>query len=154
MTEHEVGTREEWLAARKELLEEEKELTRRSDELARKRQALPWVRVEKEYLFETNEGTKTLAELFDGRSQLIVYHFMYGPNTPDGLSGLHFPREPPRRRGRPPQPPRRDVPVRIALAARDAERLQAPHGLELPVGVVGRNRLQPRLQPVHRGTAA
>jgi predicted dithiol-disulfide oxidoreductase (DUF899 family) len=79
MTEHRVGTREEWLAARKALLAEEKELTRRSDELARKRQALPWVRVEKEYEFETDEGTKMLAELFDGRSQLLVYHFMFGP---------------------------------------------------------------------------
>jgi predicted dithiol-disulfide oxidoreductase (DUF899 family) len=76
-----VGTREEWLAARVELLGEEKELTRRSDELARKRQELPWVAVEKEYSFETDEGTKTLAELFDGRSQLLVYHFMYGPTV-------------------------------------------------------------------------
>jgi predicted dithiol-disulfide oxidoreductase (DUF899 family) len=79
MTEHRVGTREEWLAARRALLAEEKELTRRSDELARKRQELPWVPVEKEYEFETDEGTKTLAELFDGRSQLLVYHFMFGP---------------------------------------------------------------------------
>ena len=76
-----VGTREEWLAARVELLEREKELTRRSDELARERQELPWVRVDKEYAFETNEGTKTLAELFDGRSQLVVYHFMFGPTV-------------------------------------------------------------------------
>jgi predicted dithiol-disulfide oxidoreductase (DUF899 family) len=78
-----VGTREEWLAARIELLDEEKELTRRSDELARRRQELPWVAVEKEYGFETDEGTKTLADLFDGRSQLLVYHFMFGP-TVDG----------------------------------------------------------------------
>ena len=76
-----VGTREEWLAARTDLLAEEKELTRRSDELARKRQALPWVEVDKEYAFETNEGPKTLAELFDGRSQLLVYHFMFGPSV-------------------------------------------------------------------------
>ncbi len=76
-----VGTREEWLAARVELLEREKELTRRSDELARERQELPWVRVDKEYSFETNEGTKTLAELFDVRSQLVVYHFMFGPTV-------------------------------------------------------------------------
>src|SRR5207247_2407031 len=79
MTEHKVGSREEWEAARNALLEREKELTRRSDELARERRELPWVRVEKEYTFETDEGTKTLAELFDGRSQLIVYHFMFGP---------------------------------------------------------------------------
>jgi predicted dithiol-disulfide oxidoreductase (DUF899 family) len=78
-----VGTREEWLAARVALLAEEKELTRRSDELARKRQELPRVAVEKDYRFETEDGTKTLAELFDGRSQLLVYHFMFGP-TVDG----------------------------------------------------------------------
>ncbi len=90
MTEHEVGTREEWLAARKELLAREKELTHRSDELAWERQKLPWVRVEKEYRFETNEGPKTLAELFAGRSQLIVYHFMHGPNTPKGCTGCTF----------------------------------------------------------------
>src|SRR5436190_9593343 len=79
MTKHEVGTREDWLAARNELLEREKEHTRQGDELARKRRELPWVRIEKEYAFDTEDGTKTLAELFDGRSQLIVYHFMFGP---------------------------------------------------------------------------
>src|SRR5918992_3782106 len=76
-----IGTREEWLAARKELLGEEKELTRRSDELARNRRELPWVRVEKEYEFDTDEATKKLAELFEGRSQLLVYHFMFGPSV-------------------------------------------------------------------------
>jgi predicted dithiol-disulfide oxidoreductase (DUF899 family) len=81
MTEPNVGTRAEWLAARTELLEREKELTRRSDELALQRQALPWVRVEKDYSFETGQGTKTLAELFDGRSQVLVYHFMFGPTV-------------------------------------------------------------------------
>ena len=79
MTNHEVGTQEQWQAARDELLAEEKELTRRSDELARKRRELPWVPVEKDYSFETEAGTKSLAELFDGRSQLLVYHFMFGP---------------------------------------------------------------------------
>ena len=79
MTEHRVGTQEEYQAARDELLAEEKELTRRSDELARKRRELPWVPVEKEYSFETADGTKSLADLFDGRSQLLVYHFMFGP---------------------------------------------------------------------------
>jgi predicted dithiol-disulfide oxidoreductase (DUF899 family) len=78
---HRVGTREEWLAARVALLEEEKEVTRRSDELARRRRELPWVRVEKEYTFATDEGAKTLAELFDSRSQLLVYHFMFGPSV-------------------------------------------------------------------------
>jgi predicted dithiol-disulfide oxidoreductase (DUF899 family) len=84
MTEHEIGTRDEWLAARKQLLEREKELTRRGDELARQRRELPWVRVDKEYRFETEDGTKTLAELFDGRSQLLVYHFMFGPEYTAG----------------------------------------------------------------------
>jgi predicted dithiol-disulfide oxidoreductase (DUF899 family) len=79
MTEHRIGTQEEWQAKRDELLKAEKELTRRSDELARQRRELPWVRVEKDYRFETEGGTKTLAELFDGRSQLLVYHFMFGP---------------------------------------------------------------------------
>jgi predicted dithiol-disulfide oxidoreductase (DUF899 family) len=84
MTEHSVATREEWLAARKELLEREKELTRRSDELAQQRQELPWVRVDKEYTLDTDEGPKTLRELFDGRSQLLVYHFMFGPEYKAG----------------------------------------------------------------------
>jgi predicted dithiol-disulfide oxidoreductase (DUF899 family) len=84
MTDHKTGTREEWLAARLELLEAEKELTRRSDELTRRRQELPWVRIDKEYRFETDDGTRTLAELFDGRSQLLVYHFMFGPSYEAG----------------------------------------------------------------------
>src|SRR5579864_2051226 len=84
MTDHKTGTREEWLAARLELLEAEKALTRRSDELARRRQELPWVRVEKEYRFETDEGSVALANLFGGRSQLLVYHFMFGPDYTAG----------------------------------------------------------------------
>jgi len=84
MTQHKTGTREEWQAARDELLAEEKELTRRSDELARKRRELPWVAVEKDYRFETVAGTKSLADLFDGRSQLLVYHFMFGPDYEAG----------------------------------------------------------------------
>jgi predicted dithiol-disulfide oxidoreductase (DUF899 family) len=98
MTQHRVGTREEWLAARKELLAREKEHTRRADELARERQELPWVPVEKEYSFDTDDGTKTLAQLFDGQSQLIVYHLMLGPeyeaacpscsSIADGFNGL------------------------------------------------------------------
>jgi predicted dithiol-disulfide oxidoreductase (DUF899 family) len=86
MTEHRIGTQEEWMAERDELLKEEKELTRRNDELARKRRELPWVPVEKEYRFETEDGTKTLAELFDGRSQLLVYHFMFGPSYEAGCT--------------------------------------------------------------------
>src|SRR6184192_1192615 len=84
MTKHKTGTREEWVAARLELLRAEKELTRRSDELARRRQELPWVRVDKDYRFETDEGKVTLAELFKGRSQLLVYHFMFGPDYSAG----------------------------------------------------------------------
>jgi predicted dithiol-disulfide oxidoreductase (DUF899 family) len=90
VTKHEVGTREEWLAARVELLESEKELTRRSDELARQRRELPWVRVDKEYTFETDEGTKTLSELFDGRSQLLVFHLMFGPEDTAACPGCSF----------------------------------------------------------------
>jgi predicted dithiol-disulfide oxidoreductase (DUF899 family) len=81
---HQVVSRQEWLAARTALLEDEKELTRRSDELAQRRQQLPWVRVEKEYKFETDEGTATLADLFRGNSQLLVYHFMFGPDYKAG----------------------------------------------------------------------
>src|SRR5213596_1642613 len=84
MTKHMTGTRKEWLAARLELLETEKELTRRSDELARRRQELPWVRIDKEYRFQTDEGSASLADLFRGRSQLLVYHFMFGPDYKAG----------------------------------------------------------------------
>jgi predicted dithiol-disulfide oxidoreductase (DUF899 family) len=84
MTQHRVGTREEWQAERDELLAAEKEHTRRGDELARKRRELPWVPVEKEYSFETEDGKRSLADLFDGRSQLLVYHFMFGPGYEAG----------------------------------------------------------------------
>ena len=84
MTRHLTGTREEWLAARLKLLEAEKELTRGSDELARRRQELPWVRIDKEYRFETDEGSASLKDLFRGRSQLLVYHFMFGPEYTAG----------------------------------------------------------------------
>jgi predicted dithiol-disulfide oxidoreductase (DUF899 family) len=98
MTKHTTGTRKEWLAARLELLEAEKELTRRGDELARRRQELPWVRIDKAYRFETDQGSASLADLFRGRSQLLVYHFMFGPDykagcpscsaIADGFNGL------------------------------------------------------------------
>ncbi len=84
MTSHQTGTREQWLAARLALLADEKELTRRSDELARRRQELPWVRVDKAYRFATDDGAATLADLFRGRSQLLVYHFMFGPDYAAG----------------------------------------------------------------------
>jgi predicted dithiol-disulfide oxidoreductase (DUF899 family) len=83
---HPTGTREQWLAARLELLQAEKELTRRSDELARRRQELPWVRIDKEYRFDTDEGKASLADLFRGRSQLLIYHFMFGPDYTAGCA--------------------------------------------------------------------
>ena len=145
MTSHKTGTREEWLAARLELLEAEKELTRRSDELARQRQELPWVRIDKEYRFETDEGPASLADLFRGRSQLLVYHFMFGPDykagcpscsaIADGFNGsvVHLANH--------------DVmlcAVSRAPLAKTAG-LQAADGLELPLGVLVRQRLQLRL---------
>jgi predicted dithiol-disulfide oxidoreductase (DUF899 family) len=90
MPQHQTGTREQWLAARRALLAREKELTRLSDELARERRALPWVPVEEPYSFETGDGTRTLAELFDGRSQLLVYHLMFGPDDSEPCIGCSF----------------------------------------------------------------
>ncbi len=84
MTKHKTGTRQEWLAARLDLLKEEKELTRRSDEMAQRRQELPWLQVDKEYRFETDKGNVSLTDLFRGRSQLLVYHFMFGPDYKAG----------------------------------------------------------------------
>ncbi len=86
MTKHKTGTREQWLTARLELLKAEKELTHRSDELARRRQELPWVRIDKKYTFETDEGSASLADLFRGRSQLLVYHYMFGPEYTAGCA--------------------------------------------------------------------
>src|SRR5256712_11813952 len=88
MTKHKTGTREEWLKARLELLKAEKELTHRSDDLARRRQALPWGRIDKQYKFETDEGSASLADLFRGRSQLLVYHYMFGPDYTAGRATL------------------------------------------------------------------
>jgi predicted dithiol-disulfide oxidoreductase (DUF899 family) len=98
MTDHKVVGREEWEAARDELIQREKEHTRMADELARRRRELPWVAIEKDYEFDAEDGTRTLAELFDGRSQLLVYHFMFGPtyeagcptcsSMADGINGL------------------------------------------------------------------
>ena len=84
MTKHRTGTRKEWLDARLDLLEAEKEHTRRGDELARRRQDLPWVRIDKPYRFDTDEGNASLPDLFRGRSQLLVYHFMFGPDYTAG----------------------------------------------------------------------
>jgi predicted dithiol-disulfide oxidoreductase (DUF899 family) len=84
MTNHKIGTREQWLKERVELLKDEKELTRRSDELAQRRQQLPWVRIDKEYVLDTEQGPQKLRDLFAGRSQLLVYHFMFGPDYKAG----------------------------------------------------------------------
>jgi len=90
MNQHQTVSREEWIAARKDLLQREKEYTRERDRLAAARRALPWVRIDKPYAFQTPNGEKTLAELFDGRSQLIVYHFMLGPDWKEGCVGCSF----------------------------------------------------------------
>ncbi|HWY32516.1 MAG TPA: DUF899 family protein [Candidatus Acidoferrum sp.] len=127
--EHKVVSRKEWMAARLVLLKEEKELTRRSDELAQRRQELPWVRIDKEYWFETEDGNASLEDLFRGRSQLLVYHFMFGPDytagcpscsaIADGFDGFV-------------------VHGGVAGAAREAAGVQAADGLELPMGVLAR----------------
>jgi predicted dithiol-disulfide oxidoreductase (DUF899 family) len=90
MTTHDVVTREQWIEARRALLAEEKAWTRERDRLAEKRRALPWVKIEKDYVFEGAEGSVTLADLFDGRSQLVVYHFMFGPEWEEGCIGCSF----------------------------------------------------------------
>ena len=155
MTTHTTASREQWLAARLELLEAEKELTRRSDDVARQRQQLPWVPVEKEYRFETEAGAASLADLFGGRSQLLVYHFMFGPEytggcpscsaIADGFNGFAVHLE------------HHDVGL-IAVSRAPIDRaagLQATHGLDVSLGLVARQRLQLRLQHlVHRGAAA
>src|ERR1041385_2080384 len=148
MTKHKTGTREQWLAARLELLKAEKELTRRSDELARGRQELPWVRIDKKYTFETDEGSASLADLFRGRSQLLVYHFMFGPDytagcpscsaIADGFDGfaVHLANHD------------------VAGATGEAASLQTADGVDVSLGILARRRLQFRLQRlVHAGAA-
>ena len=143
---NQVVSRDEWLNARLGLLEDEKELTRRSDELARRRQELPWVRVDKAYRFDTEDGSVSLDDLFKGRSQLIVYHFMFGPDftagcpscssIADGFNGVavHLANH--------------DVMLWAAsrAAARQAAGLPAADGLDIPLGVLVWQRLQRRLQ--------
>src|SRR5436189_978580 len=154
MTKHMTGTRNEWLAARLELLKAEKELTRRSDELARRRQELPWVRIDKEYRFETDDGSASLADLFRGRSQLLVYHFMFGPDytagcpscsaIADGFDGfvVHLANH--------------DVTL-SAVSRAPLAKLQAYKrrmGWSFPVGVLIRQRLQFRFRRLRVGGAA
>ena len=120
MTTHMTGTSEDWLAARLELLEAEKELTRQSDELAQQRQELPWVRVDKAYRFDTDDGSASLADLFGGRSQLLVYHFMFGPDYTAGCPVLLGDRRRLRRLRRPSGQPRCHAMGGVARAARQA----------------------------------
>ena len=140
-----TGTREEWLAARLELLEAEKELTRRSDELARRRQELPWVRIDKAYRFETDEGSASLADssraLAAPRLPLHVRARLQG-----GLSVLLGDRGRVQRHRRPPGEPRRHAHGGVAGAAREAAGVQAADGLDVSLGVLVRRRLQFRLQ--------
>src|SRR5881296_2433171 len=155
MTKHMTGTRKQWLAARRELLDAQKELTRRSDELAQRRQELPWVRIDKEYRFETDEGSASLADLFRGRSQLLVYHFMFGPDYKGGVSVLLGDRGRLQRVRRAPGQPRRHALGGVAGAAREAAGIQAADGVDVSLGVLVRRRLQLRLQRwIHRGATA
>ena len=155
MIDHKIGTREEWLAARLQLLEAEKALTRRGDELTRMRQELPWVRVDKEYRFETDEGDATLADLFRGRSQLLIYHFMFGPEYEAGCPSCSAIAD--SFNGSVAHLVNHDVSF-YAVSRAPLAKLQAykqTNGLELSVGVVVRERLQLRLSGrAHRRTAA
>jgi predicted dithiol-disulfide oxidoreductase (DUF899 family) len=155
MTDHKIGTSEEWLAAREKLVEREKEYTRLGDELARQRRELPWVRVEKEYRFETVEGTKTLAELFGGRSQLLIYHFMFRSLVRGRLLRLLVDCRQPRPERRSPGGAGRNGGALIEGAAREAPGLQAADVLGQPrLGLNRRRRLPPRPRlPAHRGGA-
>ena len=132
MTDHKTGTRAEWLAARLDLLGAEKELTRRSDELARQRQELPWVRIDQEYRFETSGGPASLADLFAGRSQLLIYHFMFGAGVYGRVPVLLGDRGRLRRLRRPPGQSRRHPLRGIAGPARDAAGLPAADGRSFP----------------------
>ena len=156
MPEHKIGTREEWQAARDELAKLEAEQAERNAKIRERRLALPWVRVDKEYEFDTEDGKKTLAELFDGRSQLLAYNIMFGPDYSKGACpGCTSPRRRPRRVARPPQPPRRDPGLLLAGADRAAHGLQAADGLAVSLRVHLQHRLPVRLRArAERGAGA
>jgi predicted dithiol-disulfide oxidoreductase (DUF899 family) len=142
-TQHKVVSRKQWLAARKELLAKEKRLTRERDALAADRRALPWVRVDTEYVFDTPGGKKTLGELFDGRSQLLVYHFMFAPEWEAGCLGCSFVGD--HIDGTLQHLANRDVTlVAVPRTARNPGALQAAHGLALPVVLLLWQPLQSR----------
>ena len=145
---------ERWLAERKALLAREKELTRLRDEIARERRALPWERVDKDYVFDTLEGQRSLADLFDGRRQLLVQHFMLGPGWEQGCPSCSFMADHIDGMQRAPGAPRHLLRGRLARAAGRDRALPAAHGLEVQLGLVGRQRLQPRLpRQLHAGGA-
>ncbi len=149
---HPVVSPDRWVAERKKLLAREKELTRLRDEIARERRALPWERVEKEYVFDTPEGRRKLADLFEGRSQLLVQHFMFGPGWEQGCPSCSFMAD--HTDGMKVHLEHRDVTLvaisRAPLA--EIERFRQPHGLAVQVGVLEWQRLQPRLpRQLHAG---
>jgi predicted enzyme related to lactoylglutathione lyase len=135
MEPHKIVSHDEWTKARKALLAKEKEFTQARDRLSAERRALPWVKVDKTYVFDTPSGLKTLADLFDGRSQLLVYHFM---------RELLLPRRSFRWRQHPPRSARRDLRRRFPCAARRDKGVQASYGLEISLGLVFRGRFQLR----------
>ena len=146
--QHQIVSRDEWLAARKELLRKEKEFTRLRDQLSAERRALPWVKVEKNYVFDGPNGKVTLADLFDGRSQLVVKHFMFGPDWTEGCVGCSFELDHIDGRAAASRAPRRVLCRGLARAAGEDRAVQAAHGLARQVGVVVRQRLQLRLPRV------
>jgi predicted dithiol-disulfide oxidoreductase (DUF899 family) len=147
MSDNKVVSHEEWLKARLGLLAAEKEFTRQRDALTRRRMAMPWERVEKSYQFEGPNGALSLADLFDGRSQLIVYHFMFAPDWEEGCKSCSFWAD--NFNGIPIHLNHRcDIDGRFARSMGQDQRLQEAHGLELPVGVVLWKRFQFRLSRV------
>lgn len=143
---HDVVPHEAWLEARTALLAKEKEFTRMRDSLSAQRRALPWEVVEKDYVFDSPAGTETLADLFDGCSQLIVYHFMYPADWDEGCRHCSLLGRQLRPGHRPPQGARRHHGRGVTGAARQADHLQAADGLGLSLGLVGGQRLQRRLR--------
>ena len=137
---HKKGTRKQWLSGRLKLLEVEKDVTRRGDELARRRQKLPWVRIDNDYRFDTEEGNASLADLFGGRSHLLIYHFMFGPDytagcpacsaIADGFNGLEV------------HLANHDVTLSaVSRPSCKAAGVQAPNGMDIPLGTITRQRL-------------
>ena len=148
MQPHKIVSHDQWIAARKAYLAEEKAFSRARDALAKKRRELPWEKVEKKYVFDTPNGKETLADLFGDKSQLIIYHFMLGPGLGSRLPKLFAPRRSFRRLGHPSGATRCQLRRRLARAAAADRKIQGAHGLALQMGVVVRQRLQPRLSGV------